>query len=132
MVHTTGISQLFAYRKLQITFILLSLCGPTGCLSYTKERTLEQAQNHEGYAFLENIVPGQTSAEWVSDQLGHPGSVSLSTHGNELWRYVNLEAVQTRVGVIPLIDVRMRSQETSQFWFEIENDVVIRYWHTSE
>lgn len=98
-----------------------------GCL-YAGARTVRDTGPRitpESTAFIE---PGKTTVDWIFAAFGEPSSRMCTRDGAELLRYDC--DVRTTEGsyVLMLIASSNNRIERSSWWFEVRNEIVVRFW----
>lgn len=115
-------------ERFAISIALAALAvSAQGCL-YAGARTVRDTGpriSPESTAFIE---PGKTTVDWIFAAFGEPSSRMCTKDGAELLRYDC--DVRTTEGsyVLMLIASSNNRIERSSWWFEIRNDIVVRFW----
>jgi hypothetical protein len=112
---------------LAIAILAVSAVGSTGCL-YTSGQTRREVGPQISRETLSVIEPGRTTTEWLIGAFGQPASRVSLTDGREIFRYDC--DVRTSEGsyLFMLVATSSNRLERTSWWFELRNDVVVRYF----
>ena len=102
----------------------------SACISYETSDAHSQIQNPHGNTFFAEILPGQTTSDWLRQRLGEPARVTEQGKGELLWRYDNVIVTNRLLRVLPLFEFSHRESNQRYYWFEIENNLIVDYWTT--
>ncbi|MBX3386358.1 MAG: outer membrane protein assembly factor BamE [Phycisphaeraceae bacterium] len=115
-------------RRFTLTLGMLAagLCT-SGCL-ITGSNHQTVAGSYVGVETMEQIRPGQTTAEWVEATLGMPTSRQTLTDGAEIWRYSYTRTKSGHGAVLLLFSHRDSNTQTHSTIIEFRDGVVQRAW----
>lgn len=117
-----GITTAAAPISLMCVTLLLA-----GCISYKSESgTVHQSIPDERY--LNTFEPGATTTEWLLAKFGQPEAVRNSSDTLSVWQYENIVRNQRVIKALPLLAIELKKERTTVYHFEVENDVVLRFW----
>ena len=107
--------------------LLLVGASLSGCIVAVESDT---SYRHGSRALdsLGEVQSGQTSREWVVDNLGTPDSAYVSANGNEVLRYLSRREVAVDVAILLLFSFDVSEEELRTLHIEIEDDVVKGFW----
>lgn len=101
-----------------------------GCISYQSERERVDADIPDTAA-LAAITLGETTADWLVEQFGHPSAVRRPSATVAIWQYENVKRSTTRMRALPLFAVELSDTDRTVYHFEVENDFIVRFWKDS-
>ncbi len=107
--------------------LLAPLACMTGCL-VSGSNNQSVAGSYVGVETMEQILPGQTSAEWVEATLGMPTSRQTLTDGTEIWRYSYTKTKSGHGTVLFLFSHKDSNTQTHSTIIEFKDGVVVRAW----
>ena len=100
------------------------------CISYETSDARSRIQNPQGNTLFAEILPGQTTSDWLRQRLGAPARITEQGEGESLWRYDNVIVTDRTLKVLPLFEVSHTQNHQYYFYFEIENNLIVDYWTT--
>ena len=112
---------------LAVAILAVSTLSSAGCL-YTSGRTQREIGPQISRETLSVIEPGRTTTEWLVGAFGQLASRVSLTVGRVILRYDC--DVRTSEGsyLFMLVATSSNRLERTSWWFEIRNDVVMRYF----
>ena len=99
----------------------------TACMSYEREKQIVSG-SLTNEALLSQVIPGDTTANWLVAQIGEPDVVTPTGNGSEQWSYSAVTHSKTNIRALPLIAVKLRNEKRVVHYFEIRDEVVERMW----
>mgnify|MGYP003339469599 FL=1 len=75
---------------MRVLLIIICLVGLSGCISYHQEGDDRLSQ-------AAHVTTGETSKEWLLDNLGKPRHQKITSRGTEIWHYRFNEKEKTKV-----------------------------------
>jgi hypothetical protein len=105
------------------TFFLLCLVSFTisGCISYESDGNTERQQ-------VNSVHTGETTAEWLTNNLGSPHSVRKTNRDTDIWHYEFNQEEKTHVSIFLIFNVSSENKSSSDYYFELHDGVVVDYW----
>ena len=107
--------------------LLCLLICLSGCVSYTSDQQIVQQRVPSETPLIE-ILPGQTSTNWLLEKLGEPDAVRPGRGHETVWQYENIHHQATTLRAFPLLGLHAEEQQVTTFNFAVEHDVIVRYW----
>ena len=80
---------------------------------------------------LDRIEPGTTSKSELVALLGEPTRKEELSDGAELYTYNYVKKTEKNVTVLLLLAVHEDDEDRNRLYFEIEDDVVRKFWQDS-
>jgi len=77
---------------------------------------------------LRQIIPGETTKEWVLQTLGWPTSEKELGDGIEILRYEYTRTTRSKFGLLFIIDIDTSRVVEENVYFELQDGIVARYW----
>jgi len=93
----------------------------SGCISY-------RSDGSNGRQQISGIRSGETTVDWLEDQLGTPMSVRKTRMGSEIWHYRFSEKEKTHVSLFLIFSVSNENTSSTDYYFEIVDGVVDSFW----
>ncbi len=93
----------------------------SGCISY-------RSDGSNGLQQISGIRSGETTVDWLEDQLGTPMSVRITNKGSEIWHYRFSEKEKTHVSLFLIFSVSNENTSSTDYYFEIVDGVVDSFW----
>jgi hypothetical protein len=102
-----------------------------GCISIERDTRYRSLAATDGEELFNQIVPGQTTRAWVIARFGRPDALWLDAEEHEVLRYDNVREHRTEVSVFPLLDIDIANEDVERYFFEFEDDRLVRYWRAT-
>jgi hypothetical protein len=100
----------------------------SGCVSYEKTTQVTRTQNPTGEALFDQIHLNETSQAWLLATLGNPQEISHLESGATVFRYENLHTKRTQFQFLPAISWQTQQLQATSYWFEIQQERIVRCW----
>ena len=121
-MHSPKLFSLMSLMSLLLTLVL------SGCISVDRNTRSRSLNNVGGDEIFRDIVPGQTTRNWLIEHLGKPDAVWLDANGHEVLRYDNVREHRTEVSIFPLLDIAVGSEDVERYFFELADSKLLRHW----
>ena len=118
-------------RTAAITAAALALSLLGGCISIERDTRYRSLAATEGEELFNEIVPGQTTRAWVIARFGRPDALWRDAEEHDVLRYDNVREHRTEVSVFPLLDIDIANEDVERYFFEFEDDKLVRYWRAT-
>ena len=115
-------------RQISTVFAAVLL---SGCVSYTANQDSVRVDVPSDQ-FLQQVTLGETTTDWLVQQLGQPTAVRQPGQHQSVWQYENVLSKTTKVRAFPLFALNMTHQHRTLYNFAVENNYVVRYWVDTE
>lgn len=99
-----------------------------GCISSHSDVSYGPKGPAVGHDTLRQIKCGETTKGWLLAVLGEPSRVAQSANGPEILTYEYTKTIDSDFSFFIFFDADDRKEERTTYVFEIEDDIVMRYW----
>lgn len=108
-------------------FLLAAACaGASGCIIAVSNRATRSG-TVVPQSIRDQIVPGETTKDWVIETLGTPTSAYERSDGTEVLKYKSSRMVKARVAILLLLAVSDTEEEECVVTFEIRDGIVQQF-----
>ena len=107
---------------------MVMLLTLTGCISSRSDVTYGPKGPAVRSSTLRQVECGQTTKGWVLGVLGEPTRAVRTSPRTEILTYEYTKTVDSDFDFFIFFNADNRREERTVYVFELENDVVMRYW----
>lgn len=101
----------------------------SGCLIQHKSHISKDSSRHCVWkGRLHNVVPGETTKEWVIKTFGTPEDERHLDNGVEILKYERSSRTRSEFSFFLLIDTQTTKVTTQTLHFDIKDGIVQKYW----
>ena len=113
--------------SLRISAVTLFVTFMSGCISYHSDKDTISQDIPDKHVLTE-IVPGETHSDFLVAEFGRPSAVLTTDDNSQIWQYENIDEQRTHFHFLVLFNVKVETDKTTLFNFEIEDDRIMSFW----